>query len=161
MIFIFKTSVNERRHQLPPFCPQSVLSYWTLLSICLLIQAKDREGKTSCVGSTHYPLMQLIPARPHVIDTKKMIHLTFTAHLHVPTDLYSIFSLYKLEVFLALWRQSEIIVLCFPGFGFTEIHPFLVSPWLVSLPLDLFCQPRVTQPLETSGARCSCTLGPQ
>lgn len=77
------------------------------------------------------------PARPHVTDPKKMVHLTFTAHLHGPTDLCPSFSFYKPgKIFGTLETIFEILAHCLLGIGLTEINSFLVSQPLMSLPLD-------------------------
>jgi len=54
-----------------------------------------------------------------------------------PTHLCHTFSLYKPgSIFSILETIFEMLVHCLPGVGLTEINSFLVSPLLVSLPLD-------------------------
>ena len=65
-----------------------------------------------------------------------MTDLTFTAHLHIPSNFVSHFPYINLEVFPAPWTGCVTLVHCCPSAGLTEIHSFLVSPPLVSLPLD-------------------------
>ena len=91
-----------------------------------------------------------------------MADLTFTARLHIPTDLCPTFSSYKPgSVFGTLETVFETLVHSLPGAGLAEINSFLVSPLLVSLPLD-FVSRRVAEPglFGTPGATRSCTLAP-
>jgi len=70
-------------------------------------------------------------------EPKTMIDLTFTAHLHVPADLCPTFSLYKPgSIFSTLETAFGSLVPSFPSVGLTEINSFLVSPPLLSLPLN-------------------------
>ena len=72
-----------------------------------------------------------------MIDPKTMIGPTFAAHLHVPTNLRPAFALFKLGCVLStLETVSVTFVRCLPGIGLTEMNSFLVSPPLLSLPLD-------------------------
>lgn len=98
-------------------------------------------------------------SKTHMIDLMTMIHLTFTTHLHVPTDLCLTFFLYKpRRIFSTLKTAFETLIHCLPRVGFTEINPFLVLPSL-SLSAFGFRQWRRAEPglLGTSEARCSCT----
>lgn len=60
-----------------------------------------------------------------------------TAHLRVPTNLWSTFFFCELRsIFSTLKNIFEMLVHCLPSVGPTEINSFVVSPPLVSLPLD-------------------------
>lgn len=76
------------------------------------------------------------PVRLPMTDSTIMINLTFTAHLHIPTDLGHTFSLYKSGSIFSTLETAERIICCLPRVDLTEINSFLVSPPLVSLPLD-------------------------
>lgn len=105
----------------------------------------------------------MTPARPHVTDPKKMIDLTFTASVHIPTELCLTFSLCKpRSIFIILETVFETSR-CLSGIGFTEINSFLVSPTLTTcLSAFAFCQQRVAEAglFGTPGARRFGTLAP-
>ena len=66
-------------------------------------------------------------------------------NLHSPPagthNLCLTFSFYKPGgIFSVLEMVFEKLVYSLPGVGFTEINSFLVSPWLVSLPVDFVSQ---------------------
>ena len=72
-----------------------------------------------------------------MIDPSTMMDLTFTAHLHAPTHFCPTFFLYKSRsIFSTLETVFETLACCLACSGFSEIHPFLVSPPLISLLLD-------------------------
>lgn len=73
-----------------------------------------------------------------MIDPKTMINLTFTNQMQVPTKLYPTFFLYKPGGISSILETAfELLVCFFPRVGLIKIHSFLVSPPLVSLPLDV------------------------
>ena len=89
---------------------------------------------------------------PAVIDSKAVINLTI--RLHVPTSLCPTFSLDKpRSIFSTLETVFEMLVFCLPGVGLTEINPFLVSPLLISLPVDFVSS-------EWPNLVCVVPLGP-
>lgn len=95
-------------------------------------------------------------ARPHVID------LTFTAHQHLPTNLVPHFPCINQGEFSALWRQVfEALVHYLPSVGFTEVNSFLVSPLLISLPLNFVNGEWLNLIyFRTPRSRCCCTPAP-
>ena len=79
----------------------------------------------------------LTPPRPCVIDPKTTTELTFTACLHVPTDLCPTFSFYTpRRIFSTSETGFEMLGHCRPGVGLAKINSFLVLPPLISLPFS-------------------------
>lgn len=78
---------------------------------------EDPEGKSILNGNQNYPLTPWGPPWSHktppVIDSKTMMNLTFTAHLHLPTHLSPTLSLHKAGSIFSTWETVfETLVLC-------------------------------------------------
>ena len=102
----------------------------------LFTQAKTPQAKVSHDANQNSFLKQQgLPARPCVTDPKTMIHLTFTAHLHIVTKPCPTFSLYEPRSIFSTLETifgEMLVCCCLPSVGLTEINPFLLSPPLVS-----------------------------
>ena len=106
--------------------------------VSLLTQTADLQGKA--VDWNYLLKLQRCsePARPHVIGPKAMGPLTCAACLPIPTNLRSVFSLYKPRAFFSTLETifSMLITLLPSDAGLTATNSSLVSPPLRSLPLD-------------------------
>ena len=133
-------SQGTRGLWLPPFWPQTLLSSSFQLVSGLL---QRPWGQTISRGKPKLPLKQKgqswASKTPPTIACKTMIHLTST-YLPIRTHLCPAFSLYKPRgIFSTLETVFEMLI-NFPSVGLPEINSFLVSPPLVSLPLDFVSQ---------------------
>lgn len=118
----------ERRLKLPQAIPPNYFFFQAYL----LTQGKDQVGETFPDRNQNYPLSNRIL----LIHPKTMINLIFSVQLHVPIDFGPTFFLYKPISIFSILEVAFSMLFCFPSVGLTEVNSFLVSPPLVSLPLD-------------------------